>query len=197
MNVYRVICDSEIGSRYLEQLTERGGYTTHVEEIAPASGDYQEMVPASELAATREALVKADERATTNRTLAYTAQNKTAKVLDTVRDYIIVHGEESFPDGFVDAMVAQGMEPLVGTRELTITFAVLKKFMVTLDNVPASVDDDDLVTWLSRIDVDGDESASHIDNRITQELRMEDQVDIEVCVSDDHSELDDFNVEMA
>ena len=196
MNVYRVTSEHEIGSRYLQQCVDRGGYVSVVEEIARPSGDYQEMVPASELTATREALVKADERAMSNLTLAYASQNKTAKVLDTVRDYIIDSGEGSFPDGFVDAMVKLGMEPMVGTRELTITFAVSRKFMVTLDNVPASLDDDDLVRWLSRIDVDGDESTRDINNRITQELRMEDQDDIEISVCDDGA-TDDFEVEMA
>ena len=205
MNVYRVISDTEIGSRYLEQLTERGGYVTHVEEIAPASGDYCEQVPASELvsaqvelATLREGLVKADERASYNRTLAYAAQNKTAKVLDTVRDHIIDNGEECFPSGFVDAMVALGMEPMVGTRELEISYTLTKKYSVTLDNVPWSVDDDDLVTWLSRIDVDGDESERDVDNRITQELRMEGYDDIEVDVSEyDSGDIADFEVEMA
>ena len=205
MNVYRVISDTEIGSRYLEQLTERGGYVTHVEEIAPASGDYCEQVPASELvsaraelAALREGLVKADERASYNRTLAYAAQNKTAKVLDTVRDHIIDNGEECFPSGFVDAMVALGMEPMVGTRELEISYTLTKRYSVTLDNVPASVDDDDLVRWLSRIDVDGDESERDVDNRITQELRLEGRDDIEVEVSEYGSgDIADFEVEMA
>ena len=205
MNVYRVISDTEIGSRYLEQLTERGGYVTHVEEIAPASGDYCEQVPASELvsaqvelATLREGLVKADERASYNRTLAYAAQNKTAKVLDTVRDHIIDNGEECFPSGFVDAMVALGMEPMVGTRELEISYTLTKRYSVTLDNVPASVDDDDLVRWLSRIDVDGDESERDVDNRITQELRLEGRDDIEVEVSEYGSgDIADFEVEMA
>ena len=205
MNVYRVISDTEIGSRYLEQLTERGGYVTHVEEIAPASGDYCEQVPASELvsaraelAALREALVKADERASNNRTLAYAAQNKTAKVLDTVRDHIIDNGEECFPSGFVDAMVALGMEPMVGTRELTITYNVVKKYTVTLDNVPVDADDDDLVRWLSRIDVDAGDEARDLDTRVTQELRMEGYDDIEVDVSEyDSGDIADFEVEMA
>lgn len=206
MNVYRVISDSEIGSRYLEQLTERGGYVTHVEEIAPASGDYCEQVPASdlllaqqELAAAREALVKADERASYNRTLTFAAQNKTAKVLGTVRDSIIDNGEGSFPDGFVDAMVALGMEPLFGTRELVISYNVVKKFTVTLDNVPADADDDDLVRWLSRIDVDCDDSSRDIDNRVTQELRMEgyDDVDVDVSEARINGEVADSEVEMA
>ena len=126
MNVYRVISDSEIGSRYLEQLVERGGYVTHVEEIAPASGDYCEQVPASELEAANarihglvlaagertRLLVDADERATKNRNLYYDAKNKTAAVLDGVRDHIIDNGEECFPSGFVDAMIALGMRTI-------------------------------------------------------------------------------------
>ena len=205
MNVYRVICDTEIGSRYLEQLTERGGYVTHVEEIAPASGDYCEQVPASELvsaraelATLREGLVKSAETSLSNRNMYYEAKNKTAKVLDTVRDYLIDNGEDSFPDGFVDAMVALGMEPLFGTRELTISYTIVKRYSVTLDNVPASVDDDDLVRFLSRIDIDGDESETDIDNRVTQELRLEGFDDIEVDASyDGDGDIEDFEVEMA
>ena len=205
MNVYRVMSDTEIGSRYLEQLTERGGYVTHVEEIAPASGDYCEQVSASELmsaqvelATLRESLVKSAETSLSNRNMYYEARNKTAAVLDTVRDYIIDNGEGSFPDGFVDAMVLLGMEPMVGTRELTITYNVVKKYTVTLDNVPADADDDDLVRWLSRIDVDAGDEARDLDNRITQELRMEGYDDIEVDVSEyDSGDIADFEVEMA
>ena len=205
MNVYRVISDTEIGSRYLEQLTERGGYVTHVEEIAPASGDYCEQVSASELmsaqvelATLRESLVKSAETSLSNRNMYYEAKNKTAKVLDAVRDLIIDNGEGSFPDGFVDAMVLLGMEPMVGTRELTITYNVVKKYTVTLDNVPVDADDDDLVRWLLRIDVDGGDEARDLDNRITQELRMEGYDDIEVDVSEyDSGDIADFEVEMA
>ena len=205
MNVYRVISDTEIGSRYLEQLTERGGYVTHVEEIAPASGDYCEQVSASELmsaqvelATLRESLVKSAETSLSNRNMYYEAKNKTAKVLDTVRDHIIDNGEECFPSGFVDAMVALGMEPMVGTRELTITYNVVKKYTVTLDNVPVDADDDDLVRWLSRIDVDAGDEARDLDTRVTQELRMEGYDDIEVDVSEyDSGDIADFEVEMA
>ena len=205
MNVYRVISDTEIGSRYLEQLTERGGYVTHVEEIAPASGDYCEQVSASELmsaqvelATLRESLVKSAETSLSNRNMYYEAKNKTAKVLDAVRDLIIDNGEGSFPDGFVDAMVLLGMEPMVGTRELTITYNVVKKYTVTLDNVPVDADDDDLVRWLSRIDVDAGDEARDLDTRVTQELRMEGYDDIEVDVSEyDSGDIADFEVEMA
>ena len=87
---------------------------------------------------------------------------------------------------------------MVGTRELTITYNVVKKYTVTLDNVHVDVDDDDLVRWLSRIDVDGDDNARDLDTRVTQELRMEGYDDIEIDVSEyDSGEVADSCVEMA
>jgi len=205
MNVYRVICDSEIGSRYLEQLTERGGYITHVEEIAPASGDYQEMVPASELVEAqrvqqelREALVRADERSSNNRAMAYDAKKETAGVLDAVRDYIIDSGEESFPDGFVDAMVALGMEPLFGIREFTLSFTIKRSFSIALNDCPAGVDDDTITDLLGQIDICGDEDESDIQISLQRMLSRTDWADnVEVEASCAQYDVDDVEFETA
>ena len=210
--IYRVSSDDYIGSVKLRDVLAGAGFETGVDALASGSMDYnspsvdaqledyrvQIIGCTTELAASREALVKSAETSLSNRNMYYEAKNKTAKVLDTVRDHIIDNGEECFPSGFVDAMVALGMEPMVGTRELTITYNVVKKYTVTLDNVPVDADDDDLVRWLSRIDVDAGDEARDLDTRVTQELRMEGYDDIEVDVSEyDSGDIADFEVEMA
>lgn len=210
--IYRVSSDDYIGSSTIRDVLAGAGFETGVDALASGSMDYnspsvdaqledyrvQIIGFTTELATLREGSVKLAETSLSNRNMYYEAKNATAKVLDTVRDYIIDNGEDSFPDGFVDAMVALGMEPMFGTRELVISYTLVKKYTVTLDNVPASLDDDDLVRWVSRIDIDGDESERDVDNRITQELRMEGHDDIEVDASyDGDGDIADFEVEMA